>query len=177
MICALLDFEKVNPYNYNDVIDSTNEDLPTFRCKMPNLPSDVPHMMGFELLQAQVWELGAFRLPFVGTSLFLLDNAENTHNNTLTNEILLTHLNADYLTNTDGNYFYSDRNMTAIKIYISTKQNYLYFNIQNKFKHPINNQANGNTNRVKRLVNTAKMIVRLTFDTKQNEYQPKRIML
>ena len=141
---------------------------------MPDLPSDVPPMMGFELLHAQVYEIGAYRNPFVGTSLFLLDNAENTHNNTLKNEILLTHLNSDYISR---NYFYSDRNMTAIKIYISTKQNYLYFNIQNKFKHPINNQANGNTNRVKRLVNTAKMIVRLTFDTKQNEYQPKRIML
>lgn len=174
MICALLDFEKVNPYEFGDTIDRENEDLPTFRCKMPDLPSDVPPMMGFELLQAQVYELGAYRNPFVGTSLFLLDNAENTHNNTLKNEILLTHLNADYIAR---NYFYSDRNMTAIKIYISTKQDYLYFNLQNKFKQPINNQGFGNTDNVRRLVNDAKMIVRLTFDTKQNDYQPKRIML
>ena len=166
MICALLDAERV----YNG-----GEGLPTFRFKMPDLPSDVPSMMGFELLNCQINEL-AFRNPFVGVGLYLLDNAENTHNTTLNNEILLTHLYAMYLPG--PNSFYSDPSMKAMKIYISTKQDYLYFSIRTKLNQKNNDQGfGGSGDEIKRYVSNAKLIVRLTFDTRQNEYQPKRIML
>ena len=168
MICALLNAERI----YNG-----GEGLPTFRYKIPDLPSDVPSMMGFELLVCQINE-NAFRHPFVGTGLFLLDNAENTHNTTLNNEILLTHLYDKYITPSGGNKFYSDPSMKPIKIYISTKQDYLYFNLQNKTNQKNNDQGfGGSGDEIIRYVREAKLIVRLTFDTRQNEYQPKRIML
>ena len=166
MICALLDAERI----YNG-----GESLPTFRYKMPDLPSDVPSMMGFELLVCQINE-NAFRNPFVGTGLYLLDNAENTHNTTLKNEILLTHLYANYSLTQGGNKFSSDPSMKPIKIYISTKQNYLYFNIQNKLNQKNNDQGfGGSGDNIIRYVREAKLIVRLTFDKPQ--HQPKRIML
>lgn len=185
MICALLDFEPTKPLtpNWNGV--------PVFRCKMPNLPSDVPHMMGFELLQASI-PLSRSYTPRTGTNLFLIDNAENYHNNNNENDIFLTHLDDstwrwfpqlrgdDVETTLDGTggrnvgeagitTFISDTNMKAVKIYISTKQDYLYFNLRDKTEQETNGKFN--------VVYDAKMIVRLTFDKKQNEYQPKRIML
>jgi hypothetical protein len=123
MICALLDFEKV-------IFE--NAELPHFRCKMPNLPTDVPHQMAFELLQVFVKEEGVYKTPFAGTSLYFLDNAENYHNNSVTTGIYLTHLDCDYDTTKDGNSFYMNLNTKPFKIYISTKQNYLYFKIQDK---------------------------------------------
>lgn len=174
MICALLDFEQVNPVG---ISSSPFSGLPTFRCKMPILPSDVPSMMGLELLQAQIKQDREGE-TFTQASLLLLDNAENCHNNTLKNEILLTQLDHVYRryypngidTSQGGiNTYRSDNRMKAIKIYIPTKQNYLYFQLVDKQSRTSNGYWN--------IINNAKMIVRLTFDTKQNEYQPKRIML
>ena len=175
MICALLDFERV----FND---TTLNEPPIFRCKMPNLPSDVPPMMGFQLLQAQV--VGERRwADYVGGFLFLLNNAENYHNNTLTNEICLAYMESwswrwfprvdgsltGANTNQSGIQTYRIRGDTIVKVYISTKQDYLYF----QFKNKNNEKSIINYNDI----NKAKIIVRLTFDTRQNEYQPKRIML
>jgi hypothetical protein len=176
MICALLDFERV--------FFLDNEKEPSiFRCKMPNLPSDVPSMMGFELLQAQVVSEKRWA-DYVGGFLFLLNTAENYHNNTLTNEIFLAYMESrswvwfpkveggsvsGVNTGQVGIQTYRSRSDTKVKVYISTKQDYLYF----QFKNKINEVSHINYNDI----NKAKLIVRLTFDTRQNEYQPKRIML
>ena len=175
MICALLDFERV--------FFLDNEKEPSiFRCKMPNLPSDVPPMMGFQLLQAQVVAERRWA-DYVGGFLFLLNNAENYHNNTLTNEICLAYMESwswrwfpqvegnvvGVNTNQSGIQTYRIRGDTNNKVYISTKQDYLYF----QFKNKNNEKSIINYNDI----NKAKIIVRLTFDTRQNEYQPKRIML
>jgi hypothetical protein len=88
--------------------------------------------MAFELLQVFVKEEGVYKTPFAGTSLYFLDNAENYHNNSVTTGIYLTHLDCDYDTTKDGNSFYMNLNTKPFKIYISTKQNYLYFKIQDK---------------------------------------------
>ena len=184
MICALLDFEQVNPLTPN-----VWGDFPTFRCKMPTLPSDVPNMMGFELLQAFVTADRSYT-PYTGTFLYLVDNADNCHNNTLKNEICLKRLESrswrwypqlrgENLTDTQlgGGVntgqagivsFQLMSNEKSTKMYIPTKQNYLYFQLQDK-----GTKSNGYLH----IVNKAKLIVRLTFDTKQNEYTPKRIML
>jgi hypothetical protein len=169
MICALLDFEKV-------IFE--NAELPHFRCKMPNLPTDVPHQMAFELLQVFVKEEGVYKTPFAGTSLYFLDNAENYHNNSVTTGIYLTHLDCDYGTTTGGNSFFMSLNTKPIKIYISTKQNYLYFKIQDKLNQLSDTIGYGSVVPIgHRQVNKAKIVIRLTFDKTQTNYIPKRIML
>jgi hypothetical protein len=185
MICALLDFENVKPQT------SYWNGFPTFRCKMPHLPSDVPPMMTFELLQAII-PLSRSYFPHTGTNLYLLDSVENCHNNTNQNEIFINHLDNegwrwypqlrgdDIEIDSDGvggkntnqagiTTFTSDLNMKAVKVYMTTKQDYLYFKLEDKG----DTLTNGNRN----IVENAKMIIRLTFDKTQNDYQPKRIML
>lgn len=174
MICALLDFEVAYPGGKYDPID----DQVIFKCKMPHLPSDVPDMMGFEVLQAHIGFDRSWYLYEQGAHLFLLDNADNAHNNTLTNELYLSRLDnyawrwyPDYVnTGEQGiSSIRSDEESRPIKYYIKTKQDYLYFRLDSR---------NGSvSNGFYYIVERAKIIVRLTFDKKQNEYQPKRIML
>jgi hypothetical protein len=185
MICALLDFETTTP---NNGVDAPFIGIPTFRCKMPQLPSDRPDIMGFELLNAHIIQHRSWA-QWGGSMLYLMDNAMNYHNNTLQNEIALTHLEIrdwNYYNNVyepDNPLVYTNRGVNKYqmdmgkshKVYISTHQDYLYFNIQDKFNRDSSGtHTNGYWNAVD---NRVKMIVRLTFDKKDTQYQPKRIML
>ena len=174
MICALFDFEIANP---GDSGDPYNKPV-IFKCKMPNLPSDVPHMMGFEVLQAHIAYDRSWFLYERGANLFLLDNADNAHNNTLTNELYVSKLdnyawrwypNSIQIGQQGISSLRSDEETRPIKYYIKTKQDYLYFKLEDR--------NSGLSNGYFYIVERAKIIVRLTFDKKQNEYQPKRIML